>query len=263
MTDQVPFFLRKLRAEFEARTNRKPGYSLRAFAKYLGVEAPSLSNVMKGNRRIPKTKIERIAERLNLSPEEKVLFVQSNRSPVKIGRDTTFTDIPRYNLDSETHFRVISEWEHYAVLSLAETKGFKSNTKWIGERLGISASRAQICVENLLHVNLMRLENNRLILTHKGLQTTEDVPSKALRKARKQDLEMALDAIDEISVDLRDFSSCTMTLNPSDLPELKRAIRDFRRRFMKQTEQSPGLEVYKLAVQLFPLTNLRSSNENN
>lgn len=264
MKQQTPFYLKKIRDEFELRKNRRSNYSLRSFAMFLEIEAASLSSVLKGVRRLSKTKVAKVASKLNLSPEESSQFISSNLPPKKnIMEENKLSDTEQFKLNSETHFRIISEWEHYAILSLVETIDFQPKSKWIAERLGISDLRARICVENLLQAGLIKAEDINIILTHRGLKTTEDVPSHALRKARKQDLELALNSIDEISVELRDFSSSTMTLNLQDLQELKKMIRDFRKCFMSRAEKKKGNEVYKLSVQLLPLTKRRSSRETN
>ena len=261
MTKQTPFYLQKLRAEFELRASRRKGYSLRSYALFLGVEAPSLSSVLKGSRRLSKTKVEKVADKLNLSPKERLLFIDSNQRRPSVLQVTN--DIQRKQLNSETHFRIIAEWEHYAILSLLETKDFQSSSKWISERLNIPDLRARICIDNLLEAKLILLEGKRFVLNQQGLSTSEDISSQAIRIARRQDLELAQNSIDEISVELRDLSSSTMTLDPKDLPELKAMIRDFRKRFMLQAENKKSNEVYKLAVQLFPLTKLRGKNESN
>ena len=125
-----PYYLKKLRDEFEARTARRPDYSLRAYANFLEVEAPSLSGVLKGARRLAKSKVAKVADKLNLSPEEKDLFIKSNRSDSEVTKQPSAV-VNRYQLDSETHFRIIAEWEHYAILSLIETVDFKPQSKWI------------------------------------------------------------------------------------------------------------------------------------
>jgi uncharacterized protein (TIGR02147 family) len=160
------------------------------------------------------------------------------------------------------HFQIIADWEHYAILSLAETENFQTNTKWIAKRLNISELKAQTCIDNLIQAKLISVHGKKWNLTHQALKTTEDVSSVALRKARKQDLIAAMNAIDEVSVGLRDLSACTVALDPADLFELKELIRDFRKRFMKNAERNSGVEVYKLAIQLFPLSKV-SENEIN
>lgn len=255
-----PYYLKKLRDEYAVRMARRPEYSLRAFAKFLGLEAPSLSGILKGNRRVAKSKVAQVADKLNLSPEEKNLFIQSNSKITKETQATSKID-HQYQLDPETHFKIIAEWEHYAILSLMETADFKPQTNWIAERLGISDLRAKICLDHLIEAGLICVKDQSFVLTQASLKTTEDIPSQALRKARKQDLEMAMSSIDEISVELRDLSSCTMTMNLEDMQEMKMMIRDFRKRCMARAESHKGHEVYKLAIQLYPLTKVRRSHE--
>lgn len=261
MKETAPYFLKKLREEFSSRTERRPQYSLRSFAKYLEIEAPSLSGILKGKRKLPKNKIQKVAEKLNLSPQERRLFIESNNAKNKNIQEIPMTDIERKRLNSETHYRIISEWEHYAILSLVETRGFRFEPNWIASRLAISNLRASVCLENLLQAGLIKAEGKKIILGQAGLETTEDISSQALKKARKQDLELAQNAIDEVAVELRDLSASTMTLNIEDLQELKAMIREFRRKFMTRAESKQGNEVYKLAIQLFPLTKLGSENE--
>lgn len=257
MKASVPFFLKKLREEFEARAKRRQGYSLRAYARFLGVQAPSLSSVLNGKRRLAKGDVDRVADKLNLSDMERAQFTKSCRAKSDYLSDSPeVSDIERKLLDSEIHFRIIAEWEHYAILSLLETEGFKSDFNWISRRLGISELRARTCTQNLLDAELVQVEGSQLTLNQAGVTTTTDIPSQAIRKARAQDLEQALIAIDEIDLELRDFSSCTMTINLSDLQDLKLMIGDFRKRLMNRAEARMGHEVYKLSVNFFPLTKL-------
>jgi len=252
MSTETNYYLKTLRSDFETRQARRPDFSLRAYARYLGVEAASLSSVLKGTRRLSKSSVTKVADRLNLSPNERETFIKSNG--ITVTAKLPAAPVARFELDEETHFRIISEWEHYAILSLMATPDFQSNTAWISERLGITALRAQICLENLLAANLIAKDAAGFKATHQQLATTEDVPSAALKKAREQDLELAMIAIDEVAVELRDLSSCTMTADPADLPEMKKMIRAFRQRFMKEAEKKTGTEVYKLSIQLIPLT---------
>jgi len=252
MSTVVPFYLKVLRSDFEEKLKRNSGYSLRAYSKFLGIQAPSLSGVLNGNRKVPKKKIEEVTKKLNLSPSEKSLFIQTNLSKN--------ASVPIHSLDfvldDEMHFKVIAEWEYYAIMSLVQTKDFKYEEKWIAGRLGITNYRARACIENLLQLNLVVEKDSTLLLTNKGLTTTHDVASAALKRARLQDLELARQSIDKVSVENRDLSSVTMTLKKNDIPKFKEKIKEFRREFMKDAESKTGDEVYKLSIQLIPLTNI-------
>lgn len=54
--------------------------------------------------------------------------------------------------------------------------------------------------------------------------------------------------------DLSDYSSMTMAIDCELLPEAKELILNFRRQLMRFLESGKKTEVYKLNIQLFPLT---------
>lgn len=266
MEKQIPFHIHVLRSELDKRIEKNASYSLRSFAKNLAIDAASLSSVLKGQRSIAKKKVKAVATKLDLSPKEINLFVNSNNMKALFQQETNKLS---FQLDDEVHFKIISEWQHYGILSLFETKNFpKKHTKkdlqnWVADRLGITKSKAQACLENLLQSNLIRHENNQWFLTQSGMSTTEDITSSALRKARKQDLLLAEKAIEEVQTELRDMSSITMTVNLDDLIMLKKQIRSFRKKFEQLAEAQAGSEVYKLNLQFFPITKLTNKGAKN
>src|SRR4051794_31830317 len=58
-----------LRAELERRRRVNRRYSLRAFAKALGVESSYLSKVLRGERQVTRQLLHRIEHRLRLTEE--------------------------------------------------------------------------------------------------------------------------------------------------------------------------------------------------
>lgn len=257
MNNAAPFYLQKLRSEFDAKTKRNAKYSLRAFARFLEIEPPALSAILKGQRGIPKNKISSVINKLSLSPKEAAAFKATNLNRKEIFKGS-LSELD-FTLNEELHFNVIAEWEYYAILSLTETKGFKNNVPWIAERLGLTEYRAQVCLENLIEIGLLKKTKFGVKLANSGTQTTEDVASRALKKSMKQDLEISEKAIDDIDVELRDLSSITFTLNKKDLPDIKKDIRNFRKKLAKKAESKKGEEVYKLSVQLVPLTKIKNN----
>ena len=259
MKDPTPYYLKVLRKDFETRQKRNAQFSMRSYARTLGLEAPSLSGVLKGNRRISKNKIDQVIAKLGLSPKESQLFVESNTSELttKINFQSQTIQENNFQLEEEAHYRVIAEGDHYTLLSLIETKDFQSNTKLIASRLQLSELRINNCLQNLIDAQLINIQKGQIKLTQQGVKTTEDISSAALRKSAEEDLTQAQRKLEEVDLMLRDFSSCTMTVNPEDLPELKKMIREFRRKFMSVAEFSEGTEVYKLNMQFYPLTQIK------
>jgi transcriptional regulator with XRE-family HTH domain len=60
-----------LAKEYELRASRNPKYSLRAFAKSLGISQSRLSQILKGRQGLSRNKAELIADRLGYGAEEK------------------------------------------------------------------------------------------------------------------------------------------------------------------------------------------------
>ena len=103
----------------EALTNAKiknPSFSLRAFAKKLKINPSALSEILNGKRVISESLARRLVDNLALDPKEKQsvlsLFDQTANSGETI--DDNYLEL------SVDHFKTISEWYHFAILSLME-----------------------------------------------------------------------------------------------------------------------------------------------
>jgi uncharacterized protein (TIGR02147 family) len=65
---------------------------------------------------------------------------------------------------------------------------------------------------------------------------------------------MGIQKIDEIEIELRDFSSLTLVIDPQKINEAKQVIKEFRKKMTSLSMQDNPQEVYQLAIQFFPLT---------
>ncbi len=245
-----------LRAEYIIRRQRNPSYSLRSFAKNLDLPASRLSELLSGKRRITPALGLKIADRLLLMPELRDRLVNAIRITRKRRLKTTPKAIAQqdYKVLSNDVFSVIADWYHFGILSLMETTTFKHDTRWIAQRLGISAVEVTGATERLKRVGLLCEINGKLTPTHKQITTTHDIPSAALKKGHKQQIELALVALLETPLEKRDITSITMPINPKKLPLAKELIRDFRRQMSQLLEDADCTEVYSLNVQLVPLS---------
>src|SRR5690606_22763852 len=77
MNINYPYYITKMVSDFEAKQKRNPTFSLRAYAKYLGIPPSSLSLIIKGKRPMPQKLIQKITCKLNLSASEEQKFTLS------------------------------------------------------------------------------------------------------------------------------------------------------------------------------------------
>jgi uncharacterized protein (TIGR02147 family) len=259
MQQSVPYYIQKLKEDFSQKQRRSPMYSLRAYARDLGVHAATISMVFNGKRGLPYDKCSQIVDKLALGPKERTLFIESlNHGKSALDAIKVEESDERFMLD-ESYFSVISEWEHYAVLTLFDIEDFEPHAHIISARLGITQNRAEVVLNNLVTCGLLTHGENGLEKSHSRVRTTEDVTSIALRKGHIETLEMGKEKIESVSVEERDFSSIMVALDPEKLPEVKTIIREFRQKLATLVKDGHRSEVYQLAIQLYPIT--KTNNE--
>jgi len=246
---------RLLNERFLQMRMRNPGFSLRAFARKLAIGSPALSEILNGKRSVSYKLARRIAEQLCLDPEEAEMllgmFARRHLDPP--GTETATLDYRQLTLDQ---FKIISEWYHYAIVSLAETEGFSDRPEWIARRLNIKVQEARTALERLERLEMLERDaRGRLRSTGLNFNSPDMIANIPLRQAHAHNLELARESLENDDISIRDFVALTMPADPDKLPEARRLIRTFRDKMFKVFSNGKKREVYKVCVQLFPLSN--------
>jgi len=252
------YYIAKLKEDLSLKQRQNPHYSLRAYARDLGLHSSTLSQVLKGKRPLPLRSSTEVVRQLKLGPKEKTLFLESLfQSKTSLDQINLDKSEDRFMLD-ESYFKTIAEWEHYAVITLFDVEGFKPTTSEIAERLNIKENRAEVVLNNLMTCGLLKYdESSKLVKAHARLRTTEDVTSHALVESHIETLEMGKTKLDEIEVEFRDFSSMTVAIDLKKLTEAKTIIREFRQKMSALLRDGNKTDVYQLAIQFYPLTKIK------
>jgi uncharacterized protein (TIGR02147 family) len=255
---------RYLQTRFLELQAKNPSFSLRAFAKKLDLSPSALSELLRGHRHGSRKLAARLASRLLLDPQEthELLKHFDEKKPrPSVAQDVLDPDSRDYLKLTADQFQLISEWVHYAILSLIQTRDFEPDADWIAARLGVSASKVEACLERLLRLGLIeRSETGRLTRTFAKIHTPDDVFNVSLQKAHIADMELAKEALVNLPVELRDFTSLTLPTSPERMPEIKKLIRRFRDEATQLLESTPSkTEVYQMSVYLYPLTKVASA----
>lgn len=238
--------LKKTLAE---RCAKNPQYSVRAFARATGISHTVLSLVLSGKRTLSKKATLKLADHLELDPKQRQSLLASKE---KIQSD----DYQMLSLDT---FDVISDWYHYAILSLLELPEAEFEATWIAQRLGINPLNAKMAMERLQRVGLIEQDDEgRWRQSGRPLKMDNEISTVATKKFHKQILALAARSIDRDPIPVRDFSSMTFTLDPSQVEYARKRIREFRRELVADLEVkgSPS-NVYNFALQLYPVTQVK------
>jgi uncharacterized protein (TIGR02147 family) len=249
-------FRELLREELKTRSQANPSYSLRAFAKQLGISPASLSMVMGGKCPVTLSFIEKIGTKLKIEEEDVhkyQLSLLNEKSNINFKmRDFEMIDHDRVSL--------IKEWYHYAILNLMRTKGFQPKPSWIAKRLGITLGEVQSAVERLEKAGLLKIANGKW--KDISSQFTSHVNNKQYSEAARQNqiqyFEKAKQALEEVEFPKRNHTGSLIAISLKDLDRAKEFITKFRKQFMTEFDRTGNAdEVYHLAVALFPLTKLK------
>jgi plasmid maintenance system antidote protein VapI len=123
-----------LHAELAARRRRNVRYSLRAFARFLGVDHSTLSQILRSRRSLSPRMVSRLGRKLGVSSA----FI------------------------AEARQQQIAE----AVLRLARTKSFRPNSRWIATRTGLPLDAVNSALDHLIrHGDLVMESTERWTTT--------------------------------------------------------------------------------------------------
>jgi uncharacterized protein (TIGR02147 family) len=263
---QAQMAIQKLLTERLSEAQAKnPGFSIRAFSTRVGVHFAALSAILAGKRNVSRKLATRIADRLYLDPQERAellaLFPEPKAS-ARRGVSAGEVLAPTYLQLNAQQFRVAAEWEHFAVLSLLQCSEFRSEIEWIARRLALTEARAKAVVSRLLELGLLTIDADGVLSrSEKNYRTPDDTADVSLKKCHEQTLELARESLYRDSVTERDFTSVTVAVDPKNLRTAKEMIRKFQDDLCDRLEDGTRTEVYRLSVQLFPLSTLSAKAE--
>ncbi len=230
-----------LKKELEKRQRNNPAYSLRAFATFLEISPAALSQMISGKRGVSSKRFEQVIERLGLPMTELRPLIKSD----KVRGESVLKD---------DEFKLISEWYHFAILSLGELKSCRADSRWIARRLNIPMGTANEALVRLERMGIIAIKDGRFKQTTLPLTTTTDVPSGTIRQYHKSILGLAQNKIESTPVELREFSALTMAINTKNILKAKKLVKEFKEDMLELLETGTKDEVYQLGIQLFPLT---------
>jgi hypothetical protein len=233
-----------------AKQLKNAQYSLRAFSRSLGIPHSTLSLYFRGQRQLSRPAIQKICEHIDWKGEEVSTLLQTPANP-----DSEFHTL---ELDQ---YESMSDWVHFAILSLTKISSFKIAPENIAERLGIEESYASDCMERLIRLGILeKARNGKWIQSTLPLKVDNKVSTAATRKAQRMLIEKSVESLENDAFEDRDFNAVMFAMDRSLVPLAKEKIRKFRRKLMTELESAGAAnEVYTFSMQLFPVSKKKES----
>lgn len=247
-----------IRDVFQSRAIKNPNYSLRAFARDMGITSGNLSDLLSRKVGLSLQKAQLIALNLKINDEDKNLFlhlVEHARS-IEVNKNETTTKVLNYDSSyvkfNDDYYQVLTEWTYFALVELVRVRDFQNNDEWIGKRLGIPAHTVRPIIERLIRVELLEEKEGELIQTYDYFVSPSGTPLDAAKKFHKQILSNAIASIDVQEIEERDYTSGFLRVRKNDLPVISKKIKEFRRELASFIEGGEGHDsVYAFSIQFF------------
>jgi uncharacterized protein (TIGR02147 family) len=259
-------YLREILIE-KKKTN--PLFSLRSFARTLGIQPAFLSYVLSGKRDLSDEMILQFAERLNLSaPESKIfeLLVKLERTKnaslkLKILDSLKILDPNRSEQRdiSVDHFMMISEWYHYALFMLLDISDFEWSTANAAKAIGISTFEVESALKRLAALELIEITaTQKPKKLEKRILVQTEVQNDALRKYNTQIFEKAKTALENFAPPTRFNGNETIVLSESQLDEANAIFEEcFNKMIELSHRKTKNKQVYQVGTYLYPLSQIK------
>lgn len=140
--------------ELEKRRQVNPRYSLRAFATLLGTDHSTVSQVLRGKRRVPVAVLRRWGKRLGLTAEEVAAYVAIEHVP-----DASITkrqeELRHWTAEA---LAIMKDQTHWQIVRISQMSGFRPDCRWIAKQLGVSVDAVNVSLSRLLRLRLLKIE---------------------------------------------------------------------------------------------------------
>ena len=255
--------------ELESRKYFDQSYSLRSFAKEIGMTPSHLSDVLKSKHGISKKKANNIATILGFEEDKKALFcdqVESCHGRSKVSRESAHKRL-QLKLESaksikikEDVFALVKDWYHFAILEIFECNP-KVDVPEICSRLELPLIHVEGAILRLQRLSLLKKEAGKFVPAT-SIHTSHDISSEAIKKSHMLLLDKAKKSLYSQPVAARDFTSTIFSIPASRVQEAKSYIAEFNKNFAKEfgSKSKKDNTIYNLSTTLFSLESHRYEN---
>lgn len=254
-----------LRRALVERCQRNPKYSLRSFARDLGITPARLSDILNGKKGLSRQVATALASVLGLSSKEAEIFCDQVESLHARSKTTRALAAKRVQIHLDSHperqsltldtFRAVSDWYHFAILQLMRLPQFNEDDKWISRVLEIQPVQVKEALERLERLEMIEKKDGRWTPTEDYVLSPDGIPSDAIKKFHDQILKKTLDALYVQPVSERDFLTSLLPIAIEDLPKIKECIRQFNQKICTEFSFNPKANrVYSFSTQFVSLT---------
>jgi uncharacterized protein (TIGR02147 family) len=264
---------RKFMRDFYEERKRCSAFSWREFSKIAGFSSPSYMKVVcDGNSKLSRIGVERTGAAMGLAGFEMDYF----RAMVKFGQAEveskkvaayeemlSIAKVYKVRVLEGDLFEFYDTWRNPVLRELAPlmpgaTPGELAKMCYPE----VSAQEVQESLAFLTKAGLLKKTEGKLVQSETSVKGSNDATRLAMRGMHRMMSQLATPAL-ELPVEERNFSGVTMGLSRESYSKIENLLDEFRRKIIAVAAEEKNVEqVYRLNLQLFPLTKNVKEREN-
>lgn len=250
--------------EYQLRKNRRPAYSMRAFARDLSFSPSSLNDFLKQRVGMSEKRIFELSEKLNWSQERTQHFSDlivstfgkdpaerqnaSMRVKLRVKDKASYFDIQQ--------FRTISTWYHLVIVELCHLQENLTASE-ISKLIGISTSQAKKALQDLISLKILQDTDQGPKPTNNTFQFGDSTPSEAILSFHLQVLQQAQSALFQKDMTKRESHSLVCSIHAKDRPQMNKEIRKALYQIVNKYAVKPHPNsVHMMTFQSFEVTEI-------
>lgn len=246
--------------EYQRRHGRNAHYSLRAYARDLGLSAPRLNEILAGKKGLSAASALGVGRALALSSDELegfLLSVESQHCRSQAGRKSAMEKLKAWNESRErepTLHTTVVHWTTEAVQKLCERTGFRPTPESVASALGVPLYLASSPVRYLRRAGLLPGQPS----DSPAAYIANRLRGKRINVDYEQILELAKHAFQGAeTAHGNQFMHEPVLLTEEQVGEAREILSRARKQVLKLQSKERSSRLYYLSTQFFKVENER------
>lgn len=233
---------------FKRKKKKNPRYSVRAFARDLGVAPSFASNLLNGKKMISAQKLDRLSQVLDLDEAVIAMLTKSVVPVAKVNPLSEFEPIENKNLS------FINPWFNVAILDLMTCINFNPDPKEISRRLGIHEIEVINSLKLLESLGLAKKTTDGYKKTDRLLRVPVKQSLREIREFHRVMIKKSLLHLTENDYENRLITGVTIATNRENIKKAKAKMNEAMHEITQILCEGDCTELFQLNLQLFQLT---------
>ena len=256
-----------LRKYAESTKTRKPGFSMGSWSRALGLKSTSsLTKVLNGEREAGPELLGKLIRYFKFNALEEAQFrnlVALSKLKESANAKSELAELLLRSEKNKSLKRRMIELDQFELLETFLPLAVRECTRLAGMSVaklkGLFSDAGEPEITKALHVlsNLEMVKRDstgHFVAVDDHLTTAHEIPSEALQAYHQNLLEIGQEKLKSVPIEDREFQSLVLLLNKTQLPVLKKKIREFMDTLEVDCTTKEVNQLYQIQLQMIPLS---------